>query len=255
MRERRDRIGHQDGRSPSRREAIYTPPFTISRLNVGSSRQWTTARWSVNGAVHVAEALAERPGPRTQASETLVQDDRRSQSIGRRQFKIAPFDHRMCIVLKKSRRTLRSITEALRRSRKGEHRIERTTVPNRTRQPPSLMRAVRNLILDSLRCGARERVVGVRTMRKQFAAAILLALSVAPSARAAPNFAERLEQADRLAWLTNWYRRRESVSAANRQVTRILRFEYVFAALRQDIQSSLRLDDRQLILENVDCHA
>jgi tetratricopeptide (TPR) repeat protein len=42
-------------------------------------------------------------------------------------------------------------------------------------------------------------------MRKQFAAAILLALSVVSSARAAPNFAERLEEADRLAWLTNWY--------------------------------------------------
>jgi hypothetical protein len=42
-------------------------------------------------------------------------------------------------------------------------------------------------------------------MRKQFAAAIVLALSVASSARAAPNFAQKLEEADRLAWLTDWY--------------------------------------------------
>jgi len=42
-------------------------------------------------------------------------------------------------------------------------------------------------------------------MRKQFAAAIVLALSVASSARAAPDFAERLQEADRLAWLTDWY--------------------------------------------------
>lgn len=42
-------------------------------------------------------------------------------------------------------------------------------------------------------------------MRKQFTAAIVLALSVVTSARAAPDFAERLQEADRLAWLTNWY--------------------------------------------------
>src|SRR5262245_16018834 len=42
-------------------------------------------------------------------------------------------------------------------------------------------------------------------MRKQFAAAIVLALSVASSARGEPNFAQTLAEADRLAWLTNWY--------------------------------------------------
>ncbi|MGH9372386.1 MAG: hypothetical protein ACRD15_12720 [Vicinamibacterales bacterium] len=42
-------------------------------------------------------------------------------------------------------------------------------------------------------------------MRRQFAAAIVLTLSIASSARAAPDLAERLQEADRLAWLTDWY--------------------------------------------------
>ena len=42
-------------------------------------------------------------------------------------------------------------------------------------------------------------------MRKQFATAIVLTLAVASSPRAAPDFAERLQEADRLAWLTDWY--------------------------------------------------
>ena len=40
-------------------------------------------------------------------------------------------------------------------------------------------------------------------MTKQFAAVIPLVLSVASLARAAPQFEERLQEADRLAWLTN----------------------------------------------------
>ena len=42
-------------------------------------------------------------------------------------------------------------------------------------------------------------------MRKQFAATIALALCLASLARAAPEFEGRLQEADRLAWLTNWY--------------------------------------------------
>lgn len=42
-------------------------------------------------------------------------------------------------------------------------------------------------------------------MRKQLAAAIVLALSVASVAGDTPQFAERLKEADRLAWLTDWY--------------------------------------------------
>ena len=44
-------------------------------------------------------------------------------------------------------------------------------------------------------------------MRKQFAAALALplALCLASSARAASEFSAELQEADRLAWLTNWY--------------------------------------------------
>lgn len=42
-------------------------------------------------------------------------------------------------------------------------------------------------------------------MRKHFATAIVFTLSVASVARAAPDFTTRLQEADRLGWLTDWY--------------------------------------------------
>lgn len=41
-------------------------------------------------------------------------------------------------------------------------------------------------------------------MRKQFTTAIVFILSVASGARAAPDFTTRLQEADRLGWLTDW---------------------------------------------------
>jgi hypothetical protein len=43
-------------------------------------------------------------------------------------------------------------------------------------------------------------------MRRNVAATIVLASFVASSAQAAPDFAQKLQEADRLAWLTDWYR-------------------------------------------------
>lgn len=42
-------------------------------------------------------------------------------------------------------------------------------------------------------------------MGKQFAATIALALCLASLVRAAAELEDRLQEADRLAWLTNWY--------------------------------------------------
>ena len=69
-------------------------------------------------------------------------------------------------------------------------------------------------------------------MLMHLAGAALIAVSVAPQARAAPELAERLREADRLAWLTDWYAalpiyaevERRAVSAANRRDAMYARF-------------------------------
>src|SRR2546425_13125981 len=45
----------------------------------------------------------------------------------------------------------------------------------------------------------------LRTMRKHLAAAVAVVLSFASFAQASPDIDKRLLEADRLAWLTDWY--------------------------------------------------
>ena len=69
-------------------------------------------------------------------------------------------------------------------------------------------------------------------MLMHLAGAALIAVSVAPQARAAPELAERLREADRLAWLTDWYAalpiyaevEKRAVSAGNRRDAMYARF-------------------------------